>query len=153
MALGFILTAQITQAVALDTTRATAFLQRLMDPVVSMEEFVHPCDLAITQRLGFAVPAITLCMTEMSPGGYRSFLFEEFLGGEPYGGESYLIRASAAEVGVYDLFTNTMIAHYASAFSSDGAEIPMIDGRFVFTVDRDVFPTDPAGVECRFLAK
>jgi len=107
--------------------------------------------LAGGEHLGFAVPAITLGRAGTPPGGYRSFLFEEFLDDASYGGERYLIRASAAEVGVYDLFTNTMIAHYASAFSSSGAEIPLLDGRFVFTVDQSAFPSYPAGLEYRFL--
>ena len=101
-------------------------------------------------QFGFAVPGITLALAGPAPAGYRSFLFEELLGDQPYAGERYLIRASAEEVGVYDLFTNTMIAHTAMAISGDPEDIPFIAGRYVFSVDRAVFPEDLGKVECRF---
>ncbi|MCK4538861.1 MAG: hypothetical protein KAV42_08720 [Candidatus Krumholzibacteria bacterium] len=96
-----------------------------------------------SRYFGFAVPEVFLVSDEVAPAGYqtgyRSFLFEELLPGQPYAGERFLIRASSVEVGVYDLFTNNMIAHYTAGLSADNIEIPVVDGLFFFRVDRSVF--------------
>jgi len=89
---------------------------------------------------GFAVPGTTLAFGGPAIEGYRSFLFEDFFEDKPYARERYFIRASSGEVAVYDLFTNTMIALYASGFSNDLGEIPASDGLYFFQVDRSVFP-------------
>ncbi|MEN8006865.1 MAG: hypothetical protein ABFS42_07590 [Candidatus Krumholzibacteriota bacterium] len=109
----------------------------------------HP--LSDGAHFGFAVFGTTLAIAGPPSAEYRSFLYEDFFENAPYAGQRYLIRASAGEVGVYDLFTNTMIAHYASGFSDDLSEIPVVDGRFLFHVDRSVFPDDLGAVECRFI--
>ncbi len=101
-------------------------------------------------HFGFAVPEITLASYGEVSAGYRSFLYEEFFDDRPYASERILIRASSGEVGVYDLYTNTMIAHYASGFSANIEEIPIVDGQYVFHVDRSVFPGDLTDVQCRF---
>ena len=95
-------------------------------------------------RFGFAVPGTTLAFSGPAAEEYRSFLFKDFFEDGRYAGERYFIRASSGEVAVYDLFTNTMIALHASGFSADLAEIPVVDGRFLFEVDRSVFSDDPA---------
>jgi hypothetical protein len=122
-------------AVGLETTRGPVAFQPLPDGT----------------HFGFAVPGITLAFDGRPSEGYSSFLFEQFLDDQPYAGERILIRASSKEVGVYDLYTNTMIAHYASGFSDNIEEIPTIDGRYVFHVDRSVFPADLGNVQCRFI--
>ena len=101
-------------------------------------------------HFGFVVPAITLASYGEASAGYRSFLYKEFFDDRPNASERFLIRASSGEVGVYDLYTNTMIAHYALGFSANITEIPMVDGRHVFHVDRSVFPDDLTDVQCRF---
>ena len=103
-------------------------------------------------HFGFAVPAITMASYGEMSAGYRSFLYEEFFDDQSYAGERILIRASLGEVGVYDLYTNTMIAHYASGFSATITEIPTVDSRYVFHVDRSVFPNDLRDIQCRFSA-
>jgi hypothetical protein len=95
-------------------------------------------------HFGFAVPETSLVFDGPPIVGYRSFLFEDFFGDRPYGGERYFIRASSAEAAVYDLFTNTMIALYASGFAENPVEIPAVDGHFLFHVDRTVFPEGKA---------
>ena len=93
---------------------------------------------------GFAVTDTLFVFDGPPPAGYHSFLFEEFFPGSPYGGQRYFIRASSGEAAVYDLFTNTMMALYASGFSADAAEIPFGGSRYLFRVDRSVFPRPPA---------
>ena len=95
-------------------------------------------------QFGFAVPGTTLAFSGPAAEGYRSFLYEDFFEAGSYAGERYFIRASPGEVAVYDLFMNTMIALHASGFSADLAEIPVVDGRLLFEVDRSVFSDDPA---------
>jgi hypothetical protein len=98
----------------------------------------HP--LPDGKHFGFAVTDTMLICSGPPAPGYRSFLFEEFFPAGSYGGQRFMIRASAGEAAVYDLFTNTMIALYASGFSTDMAEIPSGNGRYLFRVDRSVFP-------------
>jgi hypothetical protein len=95
------------------------------------------------RNYGFAVPETTLTMGRVPAEGYRSFLFEEFFEDKPYDGQRYFIRAAGGEVAVYDLFTNTMIALYATGFSSDLEEIPSSGSRFLFQLDRSVIPAEP----------
>lgn len=108
-------------------------------------------DLAGGDDFGFLVPGTTLTTAGPAPAGYRSFLFEEFFENEPYAGQRYYIRASIGEVAVYDLFTNTMVALYASGFSSDPVDIPAENGRFQFQVDRSVFANEMKEIENRFI--
>jgi hypothetical protein len=71
---------------------------------------------------------------------YRSTKFRELYPGARYGGEEFLIRASSAEIGVYDLWTNTLLASCVASFvdptrgiSRDG------NGMFRFAVRKEVF--------------
>jgi hypothetical protein len=102
------------------------------------------------EHYGFSVPTLTLATEGESPAEYRSFLFEELVNDHPYRGERFLIRASSEEVGIYDLFTNTMIAHYSLAFSESAKAIPIHDDRYLFHVDRSLFPEGIANAQCRF---
>ena len=99
--------------------------------------------LAEGQFFGFAVPETTLVFAGPPTGGYRSFLYEDFFQDQPYDGQRYFIRASSGEAAVYDLFTNTMIALYASGFSTDMAEIPSESGLYLFRVARSVLSRPP----------
>lgn len=94
-------------------------------------------------QFGFAVPETLLVFDGMPPAGYQSFLYEEFFSEAPYGGHRYFIRASSQEAAVYDLFTNTMLALYASGFSANPVEIPLGGDLYLFRVDRSAFPRPP----------
>jgi hypothetical protein len=48
---------------------------------------------------------------------YRSRLFAEHLPDAPYDGEVYGIQFSADDVGLYDYYTNNLVAKYVSSFS------------------------------------
>jgi hypothetical protein len=96
--------------------------------------------LADSLAYGFTVPDIALVPTKAAPGGYRSHLFEQLISGHAYRGERYLVRTSSEEAGIYDLFTNMMIAHYAAAFSEQSELVPAMDNRHAFQVLRHVFP-------------
>ena len=98
------------------------------------------------EKFGFAVPGTTLAYSGPAAAEYQSFLFEEFFEDGSYAGQRYFIRASSFEVAIYDLFTNTTVALHATGFSADLAEIPVVDGRFLFEVDRSVFIGDPTTV-------
>ena len=104
-----------------------------------------------SKHFGFVVPEITLATDGSTSVGYRSFLFEQFFDNQSYAGERILIRASSEEVGVYDLYTNTMIAHYTSGLSDSITAILNTDGRYVFHIERSVFPDDLADIQCRFI--
>lgn len=100
--------------------------------------------------LGFVTPEMTLAMRGPTSEEYRSILFEQLIDNHPYEGERILIRVSSEEVGVYDLYTNTMIAHYAWGLSESKIPIPIVDGLFVFHVDRSVFPGGLKDLEYQF---
>jgi hypothetical protein len=76
--------------------------------------------------------------------GYSSMKFREELPGRSWSGEKYLIRASAAEISVYNLFTNNLIASYVAAFSLPPVSVPMIGGTNSFRISKTIVP-DLAG--------
>jgi hypothetical protein len=76
--------------------------------------------------------------------GYISMKFREELPGRSWSGEKYLIRASAAEISVYNLFTNNLIASYVAAFSLPPVSVPMIGGTNSFRISKTIVP-DLAG--------
>lgn len=100
-------------------------------------------------RYGFALPEIAVLVDGSEVNGYTSFLFEELVPEGSYTGGRYLFRCSHAEVGLYDLFTNTMIGHYAAAFAENPIEVPEKDGLYSFTIEADMFDpdTDPRRFE------
>ncbi len=108
----------------------------------------HP--LPDGEHFGFAVPALTLIPGSKGSAECGSFLYEELVDGHPYHGERFLIRASAEEIGIYDLFTNTMIAHYSLAFTEKAEAIPTLNGRYLFHVDSSLFPEGLENMRCRF---
>ena len=87
----------------------------------------------------FGVPDQSLYDVSASQSGYSSFLFEELMPQKKYSGSRYYIRASESEVGVYDLYTNTMIAFYALAFSDEPLPVTTKDSLFYFEIDADTF--------------
>ena len=65
---------------------------------------------------------------------YTSSLFRQLYPGEVYAGEEYLVRADSLEVAVYNLFTNSMIAHYAASFAIPPAVVPRSGDTYLFHV-------------------
>jgi len=104
-----------------------------------------------TMHYGFAVPEVTLTIEKPTDVQYRSILYEQFFETQPYAGERILIRASSEEIGVYDLYTNTMIAHYTVGLSNNITEVPISNNLYLFHIDRSVFPDDLVDVKCRFI--
>ncbi|MCP4545255.1 MAG: hypothetical protein GY835_02175 [bacterium] len=90
-------------------------------------------------RYGFILPEITVLRDALDESEHVSILFEELVSDRTYSGGRYLFRCSQSEVGLYDLHTNTMIAHYAASFTESANEVPEVDGYFAFYVDREVF--------------
>ena len=93
-------------------------------------------------RYRFVLPEVAVLVDGSEVSDYRSFLFKELVPDRPYSGGRYLLTCSRAEVGLYDLYTNTMIAHYAAAFAENSIEIPENDGRYSFTIEADLFDLD-----------
>lgn len=123
------------RAIGFDTTYGPVAFQLLPDEM----------------HFGFAVPEITMLFDSMPFVAYHSFLFEQLFKDRSYDGARFLIKASSKEVGVYDLYTNTLIAHYASGLYNSMQEIPTFDNRYVFHIDRLVFPDDIEDIQCRFI--
>lgn len=98
--------------------------------------------LAGGRQYGFRLKETTLALSGPAATGYKSFVLAEFAQDLVYAGERYLIRVSTEEIGIYDLYLNTLIAHYAMAFSADQREVPQADGFYTFRVDRSAFAHD-----------
>ncbi len=71
---------------------------------------------------------------------YDSKLFKEMFPNRAYNSEKYAIRVSESEISVYNLFTNNLIAKYASGFSKDMKPVPVDEhGAFRFLVRKAIF--------------
>lgn len=83
----------------------------------------------------------TLLITTSEPvAASRSKKFEEVFRGKTYHGERYLIIANASEVRVYDLHSDLFIADYLKAFALPPKSVPKQNGRYRFTIRKDVLP-------------
>jgi hypothetical protein len=69
----------------------------------------------------------------------QSKIFKELLPSRSYQGEQYLFIAQEKEISLYDLFTNNLIANYASAFNLAGSIVPQDKGLWYFSIDKNVF--------------
>ena len=74
---------------------------------------------------------------------YISKTFNELYPDKTYTGEKYLIRISENEIGIYNLYTNILIANYVSGFTMDMKLVPKEDGFYKFAVQREIFDDDP----------
>jgi hypothetical protein len=74
-----------------------------------------------------------------SPAGYSSKRFSELLPGRTYHGEKYLITASAAEINIYNLYSNNLIASLIASFSLSPLVIKPEGRFFTFAVKKYVF--------------
>ncbi len=87
-----------------------------------------------------------LVSTQNRHPDYDSKLFKELFPNRDYKSEKYAIRVSASEISVYNLFTNNLIAKYASGFSTDMKPIPVDEHEsFRFLVRKTVFDEDLDG--------
>jgi hypothetical protein len=71
--------------------------------------------------------------------GYRSSLFRQLYPAELYNGEEYLVRADSQEVSIYNLWTNSLIAHYSASFALPPASVPRRGDDYQFSVRTGVF--------------
>lgn len=69
---------------------------------------------------------------------YVSQAFVDAFPGKTYGGEEYMILVTAEQVSIYNLFTNNLIASYASAFETAPRRIPRIGERYGFSVRKEI---------------
>jgi hypothetical protein len=74
----------------------------------------------------------------VSPG-YMSKVFRERFPGSTYRNEKYLISANAEEISVYNLFTNNLIANYATSFSIPPKNVPQRENTCCFSIRKKVF--------------
>lgn len=70
---------------------------------------------------------------------YLSKIFNEAYPDKKYSGEKYLIKVTASEVAVYNLYTNNLIANYVSGFSTEMKSVPNINGYYKFLINRAIF--------------
>jgi hypothetical protein len=82
---------------------------------------------------------------------YRSSIFHDKLPKATYVGEKYMVLVSPDEVMIYNLFTNNLIADYASGFTLDFQQVPQEQDYFVFYVDKDVFDEDVKDLEIQVI--
>jgi hypothetical protein len=70
---------------------------------------------------------------------YLSKIFNEAYPDKKYNGEKYLIKVTASEVAVYNLYNNNLIANYVSGFSTEMKSVPNINGYYKFLINRAIF--------------
>jgi hypothetical protein len=75
---------------------------------------------------------------EMYPN-YVSKAFRDAVPDRVYKGEEYMVKATADDISVYNLFTNNLIASYAASFTVPPRKVPQIGGRYCFSIRKSVF--------------
>jgi len=93
----------------------------------------------------FAIEDTLLIGKLDSLNGYISSKFTELLPDREYHGEHYLLIAEPAEIRIYDLGTNNLIANYVSAFTTDMKAVTKREDRLLFSVNREIFHNTFAG--------
>ncbi len=93
-------------------------------------------------RYRFVLPEMAVIGDGAVAPGYTSFLFEELVPDRSFPGGRYLFQCSPVEIGLYDLYTNTMIGHYAATFAKSPTEVPTSNGQFDFFVDAKLFESE-----------
>ncbi|MFO7896199.1 MAG: hypothetical protein R6U84_04635, partial [Candidatus Cloacimonadales bacterium] len=89
----------------------------------------------------FETEAEILLLTKAKEGypNYVSSIFSEILPRANYQSEAYLISIDSAEINIYDLFTNNLIACYLSSFSSSQSKVPQQKGWYRFSLQQAIF--------------
>jgi hypothetical protein len=70
---------------------------------------------------------------------YKSKKFTKLFPNEEYEGAKFLITLDDAEINVYNLFTNNLVACYVTGFSVTQVSIKKEEGRFMFIVLHEIF--------------
>ncbi len=75
------------------------------------------------------------------PTGYTSSRFNELYPEKNYGGCRYLVSVLDGEIGVYDLYLNTLLANRVPSFMFPPVEKSSPDGPTTFRVSKNLFTT------------
>lgn len=86
----------------------------------------------------FEIKDTILISDEIFPE-YVSSQFDEIVKKKNYHSEKYIVFASANEVSVYNLFTNSLIAKYVSSFDEKMRTVPAKNEKFYFLVNGKIF--------------
>jgi hypothetical protein len=92
-----------------------------------------------SEKYYFILSGVVLLPGIDSFPSYQSKAFKDVFPGKAYRGDKYMIRASAEEISVYNLFTNNLIGSYAASFSSPPKSVPRFGDRYSFAIMRGVF--------------
>ena len=87
----------------------------------------------------FEIKGNILLSTPDKKVDYISKIFKEFYPDHIYSGQKYLIRINDSEIVVYNLYTNNLIANYASGFTLDMKTVPSENGFYRFLLDKTLF--------------
>lgn len=93
-------------------------------------------------RYYFAVEDTLLLGHDAADRNRRSKRFTELFGERSYAGQRYAVVADAAELSVYDLRTNNLVANYVAGFSLPSEPVPYAVGRYRFWVLKRVIDLD-----------
>ncbi|MEZ5359687.1 MAG: hypothetical protein R3F48_12785 [Candidatus Zixiibacteriota bacterium] len=99
--------------------------------------FLFEVDLSKSQDGG------VLLITEDTNGigRFASNLFAQHLANVPYAGERYGIKFTPAEIGVYDYYTDELLASYVYGFAMSAAPVDFNSSVYRFTVEKRLFGT------------
>ncbi|MBW7997610.1 MAG: hypothetical protein FVQ81_13735 [Candidatus Glassbacteria bacterium] len=73
------------------------------------------------------------------PDGYRSSRFQELFPEQAYPGCRYLVSIRDREIGVYDLYLNTLLANRVPPFMFPAPEPAADESPLIFSVDKSLF--------------
>lgn len=73
------------------------------------------------------------------PEGYRSTRFEQLYPDGTYNGERYLVAVQEGEIGIYDLYLNTLLINRASSFEYPSPDAESITVPVIFSVEKFLF--------------
>lgn len=82
---------------------------------------------------------------------YQSKIFNELFSIDIYNGEKYLVRVNNTEIAVYNLYTNNLIANYASGFTIDMKPVPKENGYFQFLLNKNLFDEDLTDLQIKIM--
>jgi len=84
-------------------------------------------------------------------GKYQSKIFNELFPNSIYNGEKYLLRVNDTEIDVYNLYTNNLIANYASGFTINMKPVPKENGYYKFLLNKDLFDEDLTDLQIKIM--
>ena len=80
---------------------------------------------------------------------YQSKIFNELFPNSKYKGEKYLLRVNDTEIAVYNLYTNNLIANYASSFTTDMKPVPKEKRSYKFMIKKELFDEDLSDLQIK----